>query len=506
MNDNFDLKSNIYVEKREQFSYPCKEYAFSPSVNYPEYLFNDIADEPNEIYDMVRSLLYGMELDVEHYSTSYWNPLGEIINPGDDVVIKPSMVIHRHLADESLGTAAVITNPSIVRAVADYCLIALEGKGSLTIGDAPIQSCDFDSLIHSSGYAELFNFYHLHGIEVKFKDFRLTQSSKIRRVGISNISDLKECAGDDEGYIAVNIGKDSMLMDRIEHYERMMVTNYDPRNMKIHHNPEVNEYLIPKSILNADVIINIPKPKTHRKAGITAAMKNLVGINGHKDWLPHHTRGPKSEGGDEYLFKSLLKHLHTLATERADVAGITGRSFVAFCWSIVSRAFMLAAKFFCKDKFFEGSWYGNDTIWRTVCDLNRILMYSNKQGVLCEERQRKYMQIGDIIISGEGEGPLKPIPKKIGIIAGALNPLAFDTAICSLMGFDWKKVPNIRGAYGISTYPIQEAARESLCIRSNEQEWDKVNPLDVSMKKSFQYRPSEGWLGHIELGGIEHES
>jgi uncharacterized protein (DUF362 family) len=30
--------------------------------------------------------------------------------------------------------------------------------------------------------------------------------------------------------------------------------------------------------LQADVFINLPKPKTHKRAGITGAMKNLVGI------------------------------------------------------------------------------------------------------------------------------------------------------------------------------------------------------------------------------------
>jgi len=31
--------------------------------------------------------------------------------------------------------------------------------------------------------------------------------------------------------------------------------------------------------------------KLHRKAGITCALKNLIGINGNKEYLPHHRLG-----------------------------------------------------------------------------------------------------------------------------------------------------------------------------------------------------------------------
>jgi len=37
-----------------------------------------------------------------------------------------------------------------------------------------------------------------------------------------------------------------------------------------------------------------------QKAGITVSLKNLVGINGDKNWLPHHTEGNPNNGGDEH--------------------------------------------------------------------------------------------------------------------------------------------------------------------------------------------------------------
>ena len=37
----------------------------------------------------------------------------------------------------------------------------------------------------------------------------------------------------------------------------------------------INEYCISNTILDADVIINIPKLKTHKKAGITVCLKKF---------------------------------------------------------------------------------------------------------------------------------------------------------------------------------------------------------------------------------------
>ena len=50
----------------------------------------------------------------------------------------------------------------------------------------------------------------------------------------------------------------------------------------------------------------MPKPKCHRKAGMTSALKNFVGANVRKEFLPHHTMGSIKEGGDEYFVTSKI--------------------------------------------------------------------------------------------------------------------------------------------------------------------------------------------------------
>lgn len=63
------------------------------------------------------------------------------------------------------------------------------------------------------------------------------------------------------------------------------------------HHVGVHQYLLAKAVLEADVVINLPKLKTHKKAGVTCALKNLIGIHGNKEYSPHHRVGdPRPEG------------------------------------------------------------------------------------------------------------------------------------------------------------------------------------------------------------------
>jgi hypothetical protein len=118
--------------------------------------------------------------------------------------------------------------------------------------------------------------------------------------------------------------------------------------------------VIANSCLQADVIINLPKLKTHRKAGMTGALKNMVGIIGSKDCLPHHRVGSQNEGGDEYLHKDTRKRIATYLSEAIDT---TDKHWLA-CLQSTARLLTHATKYVLphRDDYYEGSWYGNDTI------------------------------------------------------------------------------------------------------------------------------------------------
>lgn len=102
--------------------YPS-EAPFHPSEVYPEYPFKEFNSNQNIVYSMVREFLRLHGFDEANYGTSQWNPLGELISPGDTVLIKPNLVKHKN----KLGYDArsVFTHGSVIRAVLDYVYIAL---------------------------------------------------------------------------------------------------------------------------------------------------------------------------------------------------------------------------------------------------------------------------------------------------------------------------------------------------------------------------------------------
>jgi len=93
-----------------------------------------------------------------------------------------------------------------------------------------------------------------------------------------------------------------------------------------------------------------------------------------------------------------------------------------------------------KGRFTEGSWYGNDTIWRTILDLNKLIIYTDKNGILTGKPQRTIFNICDMIVSGEKEGPLLPSDKKVGLIVAGFNQLNNDYTIAQIMGFEPNKI------------------------------------------------------------------
>ena len=473
----------IYLIKKELKEYPNKQFLFRPSRSYPEYPFKQyISKERNQVYEMVRECLMMMELDIPHLGSEEWNPLGDFISPGDTVLLKPNMVLHYN--PSGCGTDCLYTNPSIVAAIVDYVWIALKGRGKIVIGDAPLQECDFEVLCNESGYNELVEFYRQRGIEIELLDFRNIKTYEAS--GLHYLQTEKKWDG-----IIVKLNEKSAFAelspDRIK---KLRITNYDPKILQKHHYGHVHEYNIAKPVLDADVIINIPKPKTHRKAGVTISLKNLVGINANKEFLPHHTLGSKNEGGDAYLFSNDLLRM---ANQVLDIKNELIHDNKMEIATLANKLYTKLLEEGCSatnEQYWEGSWYGNDTIWRTILDLNRILLYADKNGNLTDKKQRKIFIVGDMIVSGQKEGPLEPSPIYPGIIAMGDNPLNFDRAICSIMGFNYCDVPSLSSKMESNVLSIWN--NQSIEIISNFELWNKKN-IDIIVENSLEFQPTEGW-------------
>lgn len=479
----------VAIIKDDKLDYN-RDAPFNPSKSYPECPFKDIGQN-NGVYNSIRNILFMLGMDGGNYGKELWNPLGEIIKPGDNVLMKPNLVMHYNLAG---GTDELLTHGSIIRAVLDYVYIALKGKGTITIGDAPLQSADFGKVIKIVGIDKIIDFYNKNSeMKINLIDFRMEMGYKGKIGGIKR----EKLIGDPLGYSAVDLGDDSELFEISDDYKKFRVTNYDKDEMLKHHDKNRKEYLIPNSVLNADVIINLPKLKSHRKAGMTCALKNLIGANASKDWLPHHRFGSIEEGGDEYLHKSIRKRLLTGLREKMDVA--RNKYYLILLrmlhFSISATKLILPYK----DPYFEGSWYGNDTIPRTIIDLNKIIFYADKKGMLEDKVQRKMFIIVDGIIAGEKEGPLEPRPKNCGLLVGGYNPVSVDLVCSRIMGFDYKKIPTFKYALNAKKYKIFDNNPEDIEVLSNACK----NFDDVYDVFNCEFLPADGWSGQIEYGKME---
>lgn len=479
----------ISVVKANCYHYPSVDGSFRPNTAFPEYPFEKTALDPeNEIYSAVRESLHLLGLDNEHYGTREWNPLKDYIRPGNCVLIKPNMVREKNLNAEGGGTDCLYTHPAVVAPMVDYAIIALKGIGKIVIGDAPVQECDFEVLVQNSGYKQLVDWYSQQGYQIELVDLRGLKSVFRNGVHFPVINSLSP------GKV-IDLGKESAFYgaDR-KAIENFRITNYDPALMKQHHTLDKHEYFVSDYMLNADCIINMPKPKSHAKAGVTLSLKNMVGINVRKEYLPHHTMGSAAEGGDEYRQKNPIHLLRSKLLDKRNTAVAQEKYKLAQLYRFFTRVCSLLLKV-CKERFSAGSWYGNQTISKTIADLNKIVCYVDKNGKLCSTPQRKMIVVADMIISGEKEGPLYPSPKAVGMIAAGLDPLSFDEAICTLMGFDPRKVP---------TFQAISSKNEDIHYVSNSQLYNGLSPSELKKSSMLNFTPASGWKGFIEMEENEH--
>jgi uncharacterized protein (DUF362 family) len=147
--ENEEYYKNLLVSIYKGESFYLDLPPFNPHFIYHEYIFKDnISSEPNPAYEAVRNCFRFLKLDIDNFGSCEWNPLRDIINIGDKVVIKPNFVISSH--NEGGNLFAIITHPSVIRAVTDYVYKAINGEGEILIADAPQMDCNFNELLEKT--------------------------------------------------------------------------------------------------------------------------------------------------------------------------------------------------------------------------------------------------------------------------------------------------------------------------------------------------------------------
>ena len=465
--------------------YPSLSSApFHPGEAYPEWPGTSVAPGGNAAYAMVRSVLADLGLDHARFGSADWNPIGDLVRPGASIVVKPNWVMHRNAG--SGGMECLVTHPSILRAVLDYVMRAK--PAAVVVGDAPLQDCDFDALM-SSGFGAVVDHFQNRGDPVSTADFRRTT---LQQDG--HALHVREDLKTRDRYVLADLANRSLLEPISADAARFRVTRYDPRRMRENPLPGLHRYLVAKEVLDADLVVNLPKLKTHMKAGITASLKNLVGINGNKDYLPHHRKGAATRGGDNYPRFSPLKAAAEALLDLAN-RNLHRTVLARECNRLVYGLLVLDMKLGGSGNV-EGGWYGNDTVWRMCLDLNRLLIYVDKEGRMGDQPARTELSITDAIVAGEGEGPLRPEPHELGLVLGALNPAASDYVSALLMGLDPRRIPIILEAFRVVDHPIACFAAEEIECRLNG---EAVSEEVLVRRAGGSLKPPSGWRGHCEL-------
>ena len=487
-------ETSVAIVKTKSPVYP-RIAPFHPSERFPEYPFGDLSSEPNAVYTGLRNLLATLRLDEAHFDTKSWNPLGEVITPGDNVVIKPNFVMDRHISPGG-NYDCVVTHGSIIRAVIDYVLIALQGKGALTVADAPLIDNSFDRIVERTGLDVVSDYISQRGIGIKLCDLRAENVEM--RDGL--IVRRFKLPGDPAGYVPIDLQHDSEFAEVLHLYRKLRGSDYDSSETFRHHNDQVNEYLLSKTALQSDVFINMPKLKTHKKIGVTLNMKNLIGINGDKNWIPHYRIGSPEHEGDEFDSQSFVRHMESLLKDKFKEKAFQMAERNARGKLLIARLLRKAHKTVVDHsnitRIRAGGWYGNDTIWRPVLDLNKIMLYADREGVMHSEPQRKFFSVVDGIVGGEGDGPLLPLPKACGALLAGFNPLAVDICATRLMGFDYRSFAQFAKGLRLTKFPIMSDDVHAISCLSNVAEWRDILNKGGAM---LQFKPASGWEGRIEV-------
>lgn len=465
---------------------------YHPADAVPECPFPERAQGRNPAYEGVREAFVRLGLDAARQGTAAWNPLGALVRPGDTVLLKPNFVVDVHPRDPK-GLAYTITHGSVIRAVADYVAIALAGSGRIVVADAPQTDSSFSRIVAATGLESIRAFYASKGVDFAIVDLRAEEWTNEGGVIVARTP----LPGDPRGYSVADIGADSAFYG-YQGEGRYYGADYDTEFVNAQHKGRTHRYCLANTALDCDVFINLPKLKTHKKGGVTASLKNLVGINGDKNYLPHHTVGSPQNGGDQFpdaRAGGLVEQSVGSGLRRLSLAvPAIGTPLLRVARKIGARIFGSGPA-----KVRSGNWHGNDTVWRMTLDMNRILLYWDpvRRVVDPTRKPKRYLSVVDAIIGGDGNGPMDPDAKPAGTIVAGDNAAAVDATCAVLMGFDPSRLATVQNAFVPHPLPIGAGDWRHVVVHSNHAAWNL--PLGaIGVAESLGFAPHPAWRGHLE--------
>lgn len=371
--------------------YSLVSFEYDPAVTYGNTPPYDRANNP--AYDLVWNAVENLKLGTHE------NPLDDLIDPGNTVVIKPNWL--SNLNNEH-------TKAQAVRPVIDMALIA--GATTIYIADGA-GGTDTNLVINDSSFSAMTALLQAQNPSITIQNFVTNSTSTGWHwvyLGAGSCFAGSGYADSDMGNSAVT---NPASLANYAYYNKADPQGVNPNGTAM------GWYAINDKFLNADVIINMPKMKTHSSMIASLSMKNVVGCTINK------------------------------------TAGSATNYRLPHC------RYVLPVKTVDSDTYF-----GNDILWRAVQDVYKILLYGNRSGVLQPTKQRKHLSIVDGIEGLEGRERLGTGTSsgvsvtgtvyKAGCIIAGTDPAAVDVVGSRVMGYDFNDVPNIKNASFDTNYPV----------------------------------------------------
>ena len=327
----------------------------------------------------------------------------------------------------------------------------LGNRGQIIITDGPELSADFDKILSYQPLDEWKAITAQHNITLQIIDLREELYIQDKNVTIKKL----KLPSDPKGKVIANLlDEKSEFFGHIKSRKGYFGAGSDIKETNCAHDGHTNLYSVSRSVVEADVFINLPKLKTHKKAGITCSLKNLVGINTYRNYLPHNSIGTPAEGGDQFPASKVKSRIES--------------TFMPFIHQHILKKPLLAKLFSPvmglgkmvfgdnQETIRGGSWYGNDTLWRMILDINKVFFYVNPNGSFRNSsisNLKKYISIVDGIVAGEGNGPKAPDAINSGYLIAGLSPVSVDAVCARIMDFDFRKIPSIDRAFFVKNFP-----------------------------------------------------
>jgi uncharacterized protein (DUF362 family) len=411
-------------------------------------------------------------------------------DPSRLVVVKPNWIQESH---ERLPDVwePVITHPRVVSVVVETLADRMGGRGTICVCDAPHTHADFQEIVARGDLLPQLDRIRLRWPELAIEVLDLRRERWILEEGV--VVERRLNGEDPRGYVRLNLGRDSLFHGH-RGEGRYYGADYDAGVVNAHHRGEVHEYLIAGSPMACDLFVNLPKLKTHKKTGITCCLKNLVGVNGDKNWLPHHTESTPERGGDEFPSGSLSREIESRIKHAGRRLAHSAPGLGTWMYRKARRVGVRTLG--DSDRVIRnGNWHGNDTCWRMALDLNRALLYGARDGSWQDGEipARHYLAMVDGIVGGEGNGPLCPNPAPSRVLLGGTNPALLDAVAARLMGFQPEDLPIVREAFAPHRWRIAAPPWEDILVADSrrgarEIPYDEIEP---ALPRGFE--PHFGW-------------